>query len=514
VRIDREKILEAAQKLAAKGRYDKAIVEYRKILQENPNDDRIQLRVADAQMRMGAYDAAVSTYIAMADHFMQEGFHTKAVAMYKQARGVVQQHLAARADQFAHLLPKLARLYQDDGLVGEAVIIYDEYATILEKAGRQREALDVLRQLVDLRKDDGRMRARLVDALIAAGDTDGAIVELTAMAEQLVAAGRRDEAIQVYERIFAYRADPVVARTVAELYLDRGVPGDGVIALNRLQACFQSTQRDPATLRVLARALEAVGQRPKATEIRKLLLRTLLDAGDEEASRELVARLLVEAPSDDNVKQAAISLGMLASPLPRPSQAAPAPPPEVSVEPVVRRVSPPPLAAAEDSYNLEELEPESLGPLQYEDESFEDFAPADEGSSSSPAPQPAAEFPIAPDHALVEDTFADIDDYDDLDIDSPHPDPPALAAALDNPFPSYNDVAEREADTIRPAAPNPAEEDENLTAVLEEVAFYESQNLLDDALSLVEEHIPRYPDHPALLAQWRHLREALGLPPA
>jgi hypothetical protein len=43
VAIDREKILVSAQKYVEKKKYDRAVAEYQRIIQEDPNDARILL---------------------------------------------------------------------------------------------------------------------------------------------------------------------------------------------------------------------------------------------------------------------------------------------------------------------------------------------------------------------------------------------------------------------------------------------------------------------------------------
>jgi hypothetical protein len=66
-------------------------------------------------------------------------------------------------------------------------------------------------------------------------------------------------------------------------------------------------------------------------------------------------------------------------------------------------------------------------------------------------------------------------------------------------------------DTVRPGPLDSSAEDEVVAEVLEEVAFFESQNLLDDALALVEEQLPNFPDNQILLDNWQRLRVALGI---
>jgi hypothetical protein len=55
-----------AQKFAAKNQFDKAVVEYQRVLREDPSDVRILLKVGDLQVRMNARAAAVETYTRVA----------------------------------------------------------------------------------------------------------------------------------------------------------------------------------------------------------------------------------------------------------------------------------------------------------------------------------------------------------------------------------------------------------------------------------------------------------------
>ena len=60
--IDRDKILESAQKLVAKGRFDKAILEFQKLIADDPNDARTLLRVGDLHLKAQQYAEAIAVY--------------------------------------------------------------------------------------------------------------------------------------------------------------------------------------------------------------------------------------------------------------------------------------------------------------------------------------------------------------------------------------------------------------------------------------------------------------------
>src|SRR5690606_15473775 len=62
VALDRNKVQALAQKHLAKGNYDKAIVEYRRLVEENPHDFRTWLKIGDLYTRQGDRRGATETY--------------------------------------------------------------------------------------------------------------------------------------------------------------------------------------------------------------------------------------------------------------------------------------------------------------------------------------------------------------------------------------------------------------------------------------------------------------------
>jgi len=312
--VDREKILVSAQKYVEKKKYDRAVAEYQKIIQEDPNDARILLKIGDLQSKMEAYADAVSTYERVGKFYASQGFSLKAIAVYKQIREIIARHVPKLEDQYAHIAPKLAELYQQLGLTSDALAALDVVATRLQRQGREQDAIDVFRKIVDLDPTNPLPHLRLAEALSRAKDIDGAVAEFGLAAGQLAKLGRRDDALKVIDRLLHHRADPVHARTAAELFLARGGPNDGMQALAKLQVCFQANPRDLDTLGLLARAFNQIGQANKAIEVQKETARLARDTGNRELFQELLARLLKLAPNDEGVKRLASG-----SQAPRPS---------------------------------------------------------------------------------------------------------------------------------------------------------------------------------------------------
>lgn len=305
--IDREKIQAAAQKYVEKKKYDRAVAEYLKIIQEDPNDARTLLKIGDLQSKMEQYAEAVETYEKVGKSYASQGFSLKAIAVYKQIREIISKHVPQLENSYSHVAPKLAELYTQLGLTSDALAALDEVATRLQKQNRDTDAIEVFRRIVDLDPTNPLPHLRLAEALSRAKEVDGAVLEFGIAAGQLLKLGRRDDALKVIERLLHHKTDPSHARIAAEHYLARNGPNDGMQALAKLQLCFQANPRDLDTLGLLARAFTQIGQDAKAIEVHKETARLARDTGKMDVFEQTVETLLRLAPRDEAVREFAAS---------------------------------------------------------------------------------------------------------------------------------------------------------------------------------------------------------------
>src|SRR4051794_22515357 len=215
VAVDRDKVLQAAQKLVEKKRYDKAVVEYQKLVADDPKDVRTLLKIGDLYLKMEQHVDAITTYERVGQFYSAQGFALKAIAVYKQIREIIYKHVPHMEDRFGHIVPRLAEIYTQLGLTSDALAAYDEVATRYQKAGRDRDAIDVFRKVVDLDPQNPLPHLRLAEAFIRVKDFDNGIIRFGAAAEILIKLGRRDDALKVVERLLQHRADTVFARMAA-----------------------------------------------------------------------------------------------------------------------------------------------------------------------------------------------------------------------------------------------------------------------------------------------------------
>ena len=300
--IDRDKTLQAAQKYIERKRYDRAIAEYQLIVQQDPNDARTLLKIGDLQARMQAFPEAIATYDRVGQHYASQQLHLKAIAVYKQIREIIRKHAPDLADRYAYIGPRLAEIYTGLGLTSDALAAWDEVATRLLRAGRDREGIDVFAKMVELDAKNPLPHLRLAEACCRVHALDEAVQSFGRAAELLLELGRADDALKVFDRILHFRAEPAIARAAAEIYLGRGTRDDGLLALAKLQICFQADPRDLDTLGLLARAFTTIGQAEKSVEVYKEMARIARDQGRIDLMPGLIAKLRAASPDDEHVR--------------------------------------------------------------------------------------------------------------------------------------------------------------------------------------------------------------------
>jgi tetratricopeptide (TPR) repeat protein len=307
--FDREKTLQVAQKYIDKRKYDRAIVEYQKVVEHEPNDARTLLRIGDLQARLGTHAEAIATYDRVALYYAGRGFSLKAVAVLKQISELIDRHAPQLADQYGHVAPKLAQIYADLGLINDALATYDAVARRLQNRGRDRDAVEIIRRMVALERSNPLPYLRLAEALCRVSRVDEAVEHFWGASQLLTQQNRPDDALKVLERILHFRQDVRVARVAAELYLTKNNRDAGLSALSRLQLCFEADPRDLETLGLLAQAFDVIGQPAKGVEVYKEMARIASETGQEELYQRYVQHLLAVAPRDEHVRALATHSG-------------------------------------------------------------------------------------------------------------------------------------------------------------------------------------------------------------
>jgi tetratricopeptide (TPR) repeat protein len=187
VAFDRDDTLKKAEKLLRQGRLEAAIVEYGRIVEEQPTDWATTNALGDLYVRAGRADQAAAQYSRIAEHFMREGFYQKAAALYKKLLKLKPD------DEATHL--NLADLSQKQGLLADAKAYLNGVATRRRARGDKAGAAEIVVRLGSL--DPGDLDARLAAArmLVEMGDEEGAAARFRGLHADLLEKGREGEAL-------------------------------------------------------------------------------------------------------------------------------------------------------------------------------------------------------------------------------------------------------------------------------------------------------------------------------
>lgn len=333
-------------------------------MKTEPTDTTALLRFAELAVKAGHAGIACETYARAGDGFAREGSVPLAISAYTNALNVARE--GELLDGVVSSARTMAKLYAGERLVRDAASMLDSAAGWLIERGFDREALRLLEDRMAL-DDSGLARVRLAETHLRLREHAKGVEQLTLAYRRLQAQGRRDEALDVAERLMGERPDVAIARACAEMYLDRNRAGDPFLALAKLRICCDSDAAHIPTLELLARAFDLAGHTDKATRVR----REIALASHKAASP--AAKPRTSPPLRPSVVPA------------RPSVAAPAAPPRLSaIRPKALPIEEPGEKPTEDSIECfwDDLVVESDPTPRHIDPSHPSFWPADTSATA------------------------------------------------------------------------------------------------------------------------------------
>jgi tetratricopeptide (TPR) repeat protein len=134
--IDKENTLDIAQKYVLKGQLQKAINEYRKLVEAAPQDKRLHLKLGDLYLKNGEEEKAIQSFLKVANLYGEEDLNFRAISIYKKILSI--------NPKFSDAFHKIAKLYLKEGLAGNAK---NYYQSILKLNPNDVEAVKALRNI-------------------------------------------------------------------------------------------------------------------------------------------------------------------------------------------------------------------------------------------------------------------------------------------------------------------------------------------------------------------------------
>jgi tetratricopeptide (TPR) repeat protein len=264
--FDKAKVVRAAEKFLAQGKIPSAIKEYRQIVDNDPEDFTALNMLGDLHVRQNDKQEAIQCFLRIAEHYREDGFESKAIAMYKKI-----DRLNPRSPEIAN---KLALLYESQGLVVDARAQYIIVADAWLHDGQSRKALEILRKVADLEPHNTETRIKLAQSYMREGMEAEAAEAFSEAGAQLVSRGSFDRAVEAYTSSLDLR--PLDYQTLS----------------GYLQAEIALGTPDEAS-EVLERALQ---QKPDDVELLSMLAQAYVEAEDTAAAeRTVMSLVMVEA---------------------------------------------------------------------------------------------------------------------------------------------------------------------------------------------------------------------------
>jgi tetratricopeptide (TPR) repeat protein len=134
--IDKESVLDTAQKYILKGQIKKAIIEYSRLVEADPQDKRLHLKLGDLYSKSGEEDKAIQAYLKVATLYAEDDLNFRAISIYKKILSI--------NPKFTEAFHKIAMLYLREGLAGNAK---NYYQSILQINPRDSEAIKALKNI-------------------------------------------------------------------------------------------------------------------------------------------------------------------------------------------------------------------------------------------------------------------------------------------------------------------------------------------------------------------------------
>ena len=188
----RDQLLQSAEKHVGKGKFDQALKDYLRVLDENPKDIATLNRVGDLYVRMNRPADSIPFFTRIADFYSRDGFFLKAIAIYKKINKID----PARLDVY----DRLADLYHKQGLTQDARSQYQVLADHYMKTGKTDEAVAAYKKMASVDPNDLRIQVKLADLYRSSNQVDQAVMQYGLIGSMLLRRGAHDEAAAVFQK--------------------------------------------------------------------------------------------------------------------------------------------------------------------------------------------------------------------------------------------------------------------------------------------------------------------------
>src|ERR1700757_4421346 len=319
--FNKSKALENALKFLNQGKVPQAIAEYQQILRNDPKDQATLMTVGDLYARQGDMSHAIEYFERLAQVYLNDGFNSKAIAIYKKIAKLAPNELAP--------LERLADLYVQQGVLSEARPLFLQIAEAHLKANHAQRAVEVLHRLLDVEPENLRVQMRLAELYNVMGQKKEAAQTYLNYAQRLFDRGEHDEAEKLVQRslevdptngaALLLRAKSLIAGSkntdaialleshpesnaggeVSQMLLDLEIKsGQTEKAADRARKQLARGHQHTAPLYTVAETMIANGQGMEAMRLLEELRHPMIEAGEQDKFLKAVSSIVEKQPKE------------------------------------------------------------------------------------------------------------------------------------------------------------------------------------------------------------------------
>ncbi len=322
---------------ATQGFTVKAIAMYKKISKLKPSLESV-LKLAELYTQQGLFNDARAQYLQVAEEFLKSGELENAVRIF--------QKILEMDPENTNMRIRLAEVYVRLGKKNDAWQIFSAVAETLRSKGSLSAAEEVLQRLLTL--DPGNSYALLMQGrnLLEAGDAEAAIATLQKVSDldsnseglrdllkAYLKTGRLSDAGTLASKLLTVHNDLASISTFADALMqagqyenalqvygqhaDRLLAEDSGKILKNLHSVIGHVRDNPASLEKLLDLFQKAGESTHITEVIELLAHACVQSGDLPRARDLYQRLATMEPGNPlhmtNYQQVVSQIGGIAA---------------------------------------------------------------------------------------------------------------------------------------------------------------------------------------------------------
>jgi pilus assembly protein FimV len=277
--LTRDQLLRSAEKQIARGKFDQALKDYLRVLDDNPKDISTLNKVGDLYVRMNRATDSIPFFKRIAEVCSLDGFFLKAIAIYKKINKIDPARL--------EVYERLGDLYTKQGLSQDARTQYQVLADHYQKNNLPQEAISAYKKMAAVDPNDLKIQVRLADLYRSVNKLDDAVMQYGLVGSMLLRRGAQDEAGAVFQKALELSPQDAAARnTLVRSLLAQKNPAAA-------QAILKAAPRTADSLALMAEAQFELGQ--KADAVRSAEQAIALDEAHQGARLALCRLHLAEA---------------------------------------------------------------------------------------------------------------------------------------------------------------------------------------------------------------------------